>query len=210
MLNKFPSGSLSSNVAKHDTFIENNDADYNSDSASDVFSEHTPKQSLSEPLPKTSTSPPPPKTSYSEGSAPKQSSAPPPPNPSTEAAKAAETIKDISKNLIKETLPIIDTLGQLREILKLSNLSEEALDVIVQTLTALKKPDGEPLFKNELEAKKFLDEVKQGGMKKVLKKLNWRSDVMFSRLDTTTSRATPNNPMLKRGLYKSNNSFYKY
>lgn len=207
-MSKLPNGSLSSRVASHTAFMENNDADYNSDSASDVFSEPPPKPSPSEPLPKPDSEPD--SEPLHKPPLPKTSTSPPPPESSIEAAKAAETIKDISKNLIKETLPIIDTLGQLREILKLSNLSEEALDVIVQTLTALKKPGGEPLFKNELEAKKFLDEVKQGGMKKVLKKLNWRSDVMFSRLDTTASHATPNNPMLKRGSYKSNNSFYKY
>lgn len=199
-MSKLSSGSLSSRVAAHIPFIEKDDADYNSDSASDAFAD-----GFVDSAPKPSAS------ASASSSSPKTSPKPAPsPAPAVEAAKAAETIKDISKNLIKETLPIIDTLGQLREILKLSNLSEETLDVIVQTLTALKKPGGEPLFKNELEAKKFLDEVKQGGMKKVLKKLNWRSDVMFSRLDTTGSHATPTNPMLKRGLYKSNNSFYKY
>lgn len=112
-------------------------------------------------------------------------------------------------NIVKTSIPIVDTLGAMREIFKLSNVPNEAIDVLANRLLELKNSDNEPIFKNELEAKKFLDDVKQGD-RKILEKLKFRSDVVFSRLDTNASHAKPNNPMLLRGLYRSNNSFYRY
>ena len=122
---------------------------------------------------------------------------------------AVKILKANIDNIVKTSIPIIDTLGAMREIFKLSNIPEEAIDVLAKHLLTLKNSDNEPIFKNELEAKKFLDDVKQGN-RKIMDKLKFRSDVVFSRLDTNASHAKPNNPMLLRGLYRSNNSFYRY
>ena len=122
---------------------------------------------------------------------------------------AVKILKANIDNIVKTSIPIIDTLGAMREIFKLSNIPDEAIDVLAKHLLTLKNSDNEPIFKNELEAKKFLDDVKQGN-KKIMDKLKFRSDVVFSRLDTNASHANPNNPMLLRGLYRSNNSFYRY
>lgn len=136
----------------------------------------------------------------------------PAPAPSPKLIKTDDAVKILKANIdniVKTSIPIIDTLGAMREIFKLSNIPEEAIDVLAKHLLTLKNSDNEPIFKNELEAKKFLDDVKQGN-KKIMDKLKFRSDVVFSRLDTTASHAKPNNPMLLRGLYRSNNSFYRY
>lgn len=122
---------------------------------------------------------------------------------------AVKILKANIDNIVKTSIPIIDTLGAMREIFKLSNVPDEAIDVLAKHLLTLKNSDNEPIFKNELEAKKFLDDVKQGN-RKIMDKLKFRSDVVFSRLDTNASHAKPNNPMLLRGLYRSNNSFYRY
>lgn len=122
---------------------------------------------------------------------------------------AVKILKANIDNIVKTSIPIIDTLGAMREIFKLSNIPDEAIDVLAKHLLTLKNADNEPIFKNELEAKKFLDDVKQGN-RKIMDKLKFRSDVVFSRLDTNASHAKPNNPMLLRGLYRSNNSFYRY
>lgn len=132
--------------------------------------------------------------------------------PSPKLIKTDDAVKILKaniNNIIKTSIPIIDTLGAMREIFKLSNVPDEAIDVLAKHLLTLKNSDNEPIFKNELEAKKFLDDVKQGN-KKIMDKLKFRSDVVFSRLDTNASHAKPNNPMLLRGLYRSNNSFYRY
>lgn len=191
------SGSLSSNVKGHEAVIDDED------SASDVFTESS---SLSVPsLPSSSSS-----SSSSKSASSSSSSSSSSKSSIFNQKKAEQSIKDVAHNLTKEYIPIIDTLGQLREILKLSNLSEETMDALATHLMSLKLPNGTNMFKNELEAKKFLDDIKQGGTKKALEKLNWRSDVAFSRLSTEASHAKPNNPMLRRGLYRSNNSFYRY
>ena len=122
---------------------------------------------------------------------------------------AVKILKANIDNIVKTSIPIIDTLGAMREIFKLSNIPDEAIDVLAKHLLTLKNSDNEPIFKNELEAKKFLDDVKQGN-RKIMDKLKFRSDVVFSRLDTNAAHAKPNNPMLLRGLYRSNNSFYRY
>ena len=132
--------------------------------------------------------------------------------PSPKLIKTDDAVKILKANIdniVKTSIPIIDTLGAMREIFKLSNIPDEAIDVLAKHLLTLKNSDNEPIFKNELEAKKFLDDVKQGN-RKIMDKLKFRSDVVFSRLDTNASHAKPNNPMLLRGLYKSNNSFYRY
>lgn len=132
--------------------------------------------------------------------------------PSPKLIKADDAVKILKANIdniVKTSIPIIDTLGAMREIFKLSNVPDEAIDVLAKHLLTLKNSDNEPIFKNELEAKKFLDDVKQGN-RKIMDKLKFRSDVVFSRLDTNASHAKPNNPMLLRGLYRSNNSFYRY
>ena len=132
--------------------------------------------------------------------------------PSPKLIKTDDAVKILKANIdniVKTSIPIIDTLGAMREIFKLSNVPDEAIDVLAKHLLTLKNSDNEPIFKNELEAKKFLDDVKQGN-KKIMDKLKFRSDVVFSRLDTNASHAKPNNPMLLRGLYRSNNSFYRY
>lgn len=144
--------------------------------------------------------------------APIPSPASPIPSPSPKLIKADDAVKILKANIdniVKTSIPIIDTLGAMREIFKLSNVPDEAIDVLAKHLLTLKNSDNEPIFKNELEAKKFLDDVKQGN-RKIMDKLKFRSDVVFSRLDTNASHAKPNNPMLLRGLYKSNNSFYRY
>ena len=132
--------------------------------------------------------------------------------PSPKLIKTDDAVKILKANIdniVKTSIPIIDTLGAMREIFKLSNVPDEAIDVLAKHLLTLKNADNEPIFKNELEAKKFLDDVKQGN-RKIMDKLKFRSDVVFSRLDTNASHAKPNNPMLLRGLYRSNNSFYRY
>lgn len=132
--------------------------------------------------------------------------------PSPKLIKTDDAVKILKANIdniVKTSIPIIDTLGAMREIFKLSNVPDEAIDVLAKHLLTLKNSDNEPIFKNELEAKKFLDDVKQGN-RKIMDKLKFRSDVVFSRLDTNASHAKPNNPMLLRGLYRSNNSFYRY
>ena len=135
-----------------------------------------------------------------------------PASPSPKLIKTDDAVKILKANIdniVKTSIPIIDTLGAMREIFKLSNIPDEAIDVLAKHLLTLKNSDNEPIFKNELEAKKFLDDVKQGN-RKIMDKLKFRSDVVFSRLDTNASHAKPNNPMLLRGLYRSNNSFYRY
>ena len=135
-----------------------------------------------------------------------------PASPSPKLIKTDDAVKILKANIdniVKTSIPIIDTLGAMREIFKLSNIPDEAIDVLAKHLLTLKNSDNEPIFKNELEAKKFLDDVKQGN-RKIMDKLKFRSDVIFSRLDTNASHAKPNNPMLLRGLYRSNNSFYRY
>lgn len=135
-----------------------------------------------------------------------------PASPSPKPIKVDNAVKILKANIdniVKTSIPIIDTLGAMREIFKLSNIPDEAIDVLAKHLLTLKNSDNEPIFKNELEAKKFLDDVKQGN-RKIMDKLKFRSDVVFSRLDTNASHAKPNNPMLLRGLYRSNNSFYRY
>lgn len=135
-----------------------------------------------------------------------------PASPSPKLIKADDAVKILKANIdniVKTSIPIIDTLGAMREIFKLSNVPDEAIDVLAKHLLTLKNSDNEPIFKNELEAKKFLDDVKLGN-RKIMDKLKFRSDVVFSRLDTNASHAKPNNPMLLRGLYRSNNSFYRY
>lgn len=135
-----------------------------------------------------------------------------PASPSPKPIKVDNAVKILKANIdniVKTSIPIIDTLGAMREIFKLSNVPDEAIDVLAKHLLTLKNSDNEPIFKNELEAKKFLDDVKQGN-RKIMDKLKFRSDVVFSRLDTNASHAKPNNPMLLRGLYRSNNSFYRY
>ena len=132
--------------------------------------------------------------------------------PSPKLIKADDAVKILKANIdniVKTSIPIIDTLGAMREIFRLSNIPDEAIDVLAKHLLTLKNTDNEPIFKNELEAKKFLDDVKQGN-RKIMEKLKFRSDVVFSRLDTNAAHAKPNNPMLLRGLYRSNNSFYRY
>lgn len=144
-------------------------------------------------------------------SIPTASAAPADASPSKliKADDAVKILKANIDNIVKTSIPIIDTLGAMREIFKLSNVPDEAIDVLAKHLLTLKNSDNEPIFKNELEAKKFLDDVKQGN-RKIMDKLKFRSDVVFSRLDTNASHAKPNNPMLLRGLYRSNNSFYRY
>ena len=135
-----------------------------------------------------------------------------PASPSPKLIKADDAVKILKANIdniVKTSIPIIDTLGAMREIFRLSNIPDEAIDVLAKHLLTLKNTDNEPIFKNELEAKKFLDDVKQGN-RKIMEKLKFRSDVIFSRLDTNAAHAKPNNPMLLRGLYRSNNSFYRY
>ena len=135
-----------------------------------------------------------------------------PASPSPKLIKTDDAVKILKANIdniVKTSIPIIDTLGAMREIFKLSNIPDEAIDVLAKHLLTLKNTDNEPIFKNELEAKKFLDDVKQGN-RKIMEKLKFRSDVVFSRLDTNAAHAKPNNPMLLRGLYRSNNSFYSY
>ena len=135
-----------------------------------------------------------------------------PESPSPKPIKVDDAVKILKANIdniVKTSIPIIDTLGAMREIFRLSNVPDEAIDVLAKHLLTLKNTDDEPIFKNELEAKKFLDDVKLGN-KKIMDKLKFRSDVVFSRLDTNASHAKPNNPMLLICLYRSNNSFYRY
>ena len=120
----------------------------------------------------------------------------------------SDIIRDgIVKSLLKlkdGDRPLAWTLNTLSELMQYSTGNEKWFDSVVEWMhKTLKKDDGKPMFSSVVEARKFLEDLKN--KKKLSKQIKWRVPSVFERLATEPGNKQIN-PMLIRGLTNSSSN----